>query len=230
MKGNFHFSRVKVGSVLSRSFRRGRGFLTLVCGLVSIELGVGFVAADSNTISQASGGSALKGTQSASASTGLKSERVGSLAETPKSEADPWKGKSGPADWSFGAQLGLGVLNSTPGFALVATGGYRILRDGFIPDVNDSAFVELQMGPLFVSGTLALLFSAHLRWDFARDEQWTFYGLGGLGGFGAPVSLGSASALYPRFGVGAIWKIHPLFGMRAEISHEMTTVGGVFTL
>lgn len=229
MNDRFHFSCVRFGTDLLRSDQRGRALLILVCGLVSMCLGVGIAAASDNS-SHVPEVTALSGVQVVSAAAGIKSERVGSLAESPKSEADPWKGKSGPADWSFGAQLGLGVLNSAPGFALVATGGYRILRDGFVPDINDSAFAELQMGPLFVSGTVALLFSAHLRWDFTRDEQWTFYGLGGLGGFAAPVSLGSASALYPRFGIGAIWKIHPIFGMRAEISHEMTTVGGVFTL
>ena len=79
----------------------------------------------------------------------------------------------------------------------------------------------------------AWIFGSHLRWDFVKDEHWTFYALGGVGGNNlsvATVNVGSVSrtALFPRFGAGAIYGVHDKFSIRAELSHELTAVGVMF--
>ena len=77
---------------------------------------------------------------------------------------------------------GLGVAGNSLGFGLNFAAAFKILHQGFIDDVNDQVFIELIGGPLFVSGTVAGFYGAHLRWEFHKNDMWTFYALGGLGG------------------------------------------------
>src|SRR4051812_17989063 len=96
--------------------------------------------------------------------------------------AEDWKGDPDPAQVHFGALLGLGVIDSNAGFAVLGTASKKIVQHGFSPDINNSVSIETQLGPLFVSGGTAFAYSAHLRWDFEKDLDWTFYALGGLAG------------------------------------------------
>jgi hypothetical protein len=140
------------------------------------------------------------------------------------SSAD-FKGSSEFGDTAFGALAGIGVINDSGGFALIPTLSHKILPRGFVPDVNDAVWVEAELGPVFFSGATALWYSAHLRWDFVKDDQWTFFGLGGLAGDVTPDALGHHFQLFPRFGVGALYSIVPYVKIRAEISHELIAVG-----
>jgi hypothetical protein len=51
-----------------------------------------------------------------------------------------------------------------------------------------------------------------------------------LGGDITGDSLGNRFELYPRFGVGAFWKIGQNFNFRAELSHEFIGLGLVFPI
>src|SRR5262249_22297313 len=136
------------------------------------------------------------------------------------SRAEDWKGKPTPANFGFGALAGLGVIDSTGGFALMGTAARKLFQPGFVPDLNDTVWIEAEVGPMFTSGATAFMYSAHLRWDFEKDPIWTFYALGGLSGSITPASLGSHFELFPRFGAGALWTVSPLFQLRGELSHE----------
>lgn len=123
-----------------------------------------------------------------------------------------------------GFLMGLGIIDTSAGFALLGTISQKAVPDGFIPDINDSASIEFQGGPVFMSGATPFMYSAHLRWDFHKDEKWSFYSLGGLGGN----ITGDRFALHPRFGAGAIAAVHNFFSLRGEVSHELIGVGMTF--
>ena len=84
----------------------------------------------------------------------------------------------------------MGILDNHAGFALFPTVSKKIVHHGFIPDITNYVSIEIQGGPLFVSGGTAFIYSAHLRWDFDQDSQWALYGLGGLGGDITGAALG----------------------------------------
>lgn len=143
---------------------------------------------------------------------------------------EDFKGPDEPSELSLGALAGLGIIDNRAGFALLGTVSKKIVHHGFIADITNSVSIEAEVGPLFVTGATAFAFSAHLRWDFEKDEDWTFYGLGGIGGDISGAALGDRFELFPRFGAGAMWKIGQNFNLRGEISHEFMGVGIVFPL
>ncbi len=171
-------------------------------------------------------------TQSAPATRVQKVEtvRVSSAAPTPVTSTEDWKGTPDSSHASLGAFTGLGVVDSHAGFALLGTASTKIAQDGWITDVNDSVSAEAYVGPVFTSGTSAFAYSLHLRWDFKKDESWTFYGLGGLGGKIQSGALGGHFELFPRFAVGAFYDAGLPFLIRAEVSHELIGVGINFRL
>ena len=133
-------------------------------------------------------------------------------------ERPDWK--SVARNHEFSASLLLGPSVGT-GFSLLGTVA-KTLGDGFIPDVEETPSIELQLGPVF--GTGLVQFTIALRWDFHKDATWSFYGLGGLGG-----ALGPAFTLYPRTGLGAFYWLLQNVALRGEFSHEMLGVGATIT-
>lgn len=143
---------------------------------------------------------------------------------------EDWKGTSVDTQVAFGGLTGLGMVDSSGGFALMATASKKVISRGFVPDLNDSVWIEGMAGPVFLSGATALGYSAHLRWEFVKDPTWTFYALGGAGGNYLSVNGTSRFELFPRFGIGALWNLYAAFQLRGEISHEFTLVGVSFPL
>ena len=142
-------------------------------------------------------------------------------AEKSDKAAEPWKGPSPKERVTVGGMVGAGVLDARVGFSVLPTAAIRLVERGFAQDLNDQVFLEAQAGPLFFSGYTAFQYHVHLRWDFNRNEDWTFFAKGGLGGI-----LGSGrTVFYPHFGIGAIWNVFAKFGVRAELSHEFTGAG-----
>ena len=124
--------------------------------------------------------------------------------EPGSTKADDFKGKDEPTEFDLGAMPGMGILDNHVGFALLGTASKKIVHRGFVPDITNSVSIEVEMGPLFVSGGTAFQYSGHLRWDFIKDSMWTLYALAGLGGDITCASLGDRFELYPRFGMGAM--------------------------
>lgn len=152
---------------------------------------------------------------------------VPATSETAAAESNQWKGKPYDTRFQFAALTGLGVMGAGTGFALYGAAAYKILHEGFIDDVNDQTYLEIQAGPLFVGGPIAANFSMHLRWDFHKNDMWTFYSLGGVG----MQLLGTTSNfIYPRIAVGTMWNLFEFMSFRLEVSHEFMGAGVVWLL
>jgi hypothetical protein len=140
------------------------------------------------------------------------------------SEAD-WKMPGLPPLYNFGAMSGLGVIDSYGGVAILGTASLTVLDRGFVPDISNSVAAEIEAGPMITSGHGAFWYSLHMRWDFQKDSDWTFYALAGLAGNGTPSSLGGHFEIWPRIGAGAMYKITSGILLRGEVSHEFTGIG-----
>ncbi len=149
-----------------------------------------------------------------------------------------FKGEAPTQKFHLGAMGGIGVVDSRVGASFQATAAVKVLDRGFADDINNQLFIEGQFGPLFIAGGAAFQYSCHLRWDFIKDLDWTFYGLGGLGGVVtgtsySPIPAGPSSAsslFYPRFGIGALWGLFEMVSLRAELSHEFIGFGAIVLL
>lgn len=145
-------------------------------------------------------------------------------AGTPGIVEEDWKGKPLANKIDAGVLMGLGIIDTTGGFAILGTAAYKFMPEGFIPDINDTASLEFEGGPVFLSGASPFMYSAHLRWDFGKDRTWSLYSLAGFGGN----ITGGRFALHPRVGIGAMAAVHDLFSLRGEFSHELVGVGLLF--
>ncbi len=145
--------------------------------------------------------------------------------------AEDWKGSPDQSQLDFGGLAGLGIVTGVAGFVLAGTVSKKIMDHGFIPDINNSVSVELQAGPIFVTGNTPIFYSGLMRWDFKKNADLGFYAIGGVGGFTSGVGFASAATIFPRFGAGMIWDVFkgPVL-VRFEISHEMTALGVVVPL
>jgi hypothetical protein len=152
------------------------------------------------------------------------------LSVTSLAFAQDWKGKPDPSQFSAGAITGMGIIDGSVGYALLGTVSKKILPQGFISDITNSVSIEGALGPVFLSNVTAAAYSVHLRWDFVKDINWTFYGLGGVGGSIMDDKLGgNRFELTPRFGVGTFFSITEVIRGRAEVSHDLIAVGVNFT-
>jgi opacity protein-like surface antigen len=154
-------------------------------------------------------------------------EVVGSQKHTatPAADAADWKGPDERAELHFGGLAGMGTVDSQAGFVVLGTISKKIIHHGFVPDIANSVSVEIQAGPLFVYSTAIFAYSAHLRWDFQKDERWTIYAIGGLAGDVTGPGLGSRFILLPRFGVGSFLKLNEMVYLRGELSREVIGLG-----
>ena len=136
-----------------------------------------------------------------------------------------WKNPGLPPLYNFGALTGLGIIDSYGGIAILGTASLTIIDRGFIADISNSVATEIEAGPMITSGTAAFWYSLHIRWDFQKDDNWTLYALGGLGGAGTPSAMGGHFEIWPRFGAGAMYKLTSSLLLRGEVSHEFTGIG-----
>jgi hypothetical protein len=145
------------------------------------------------------------------------------------SVVEDWKGNTKTAPIELGLMGGMNLYGSNASWSLLATGAYLLNDQGWAEDVDDRIWAELELGPSFFgSGATGMQYSAHLRWDFTMNEYWTFYGLGGLGGFILPASLGSTFTIHPRFGAGVEYQTKTWLMFRGEVSAEFIGVGVAF--
>jgi opacity protein-like surface antigen len=147
------------------------------------------------------------------------------------SSGEDWKGSINPSAFGFSALGGIGVIDDyRPGFALIGAIHERIIDHGFVPGINNSVYIEGELGPVFAAGNTAWFYSAHLRWDFTLNSDWIFYALGGVAGSDQGSGLGNHTVFYPRIGAGAIMNLTELVGVRLEISHELIVLGAMIRL
>lgn len=168
--------------------------------------------------------------------TGMSAERSKAKARVAEesetfSESEPFKGPSDSTQFMAGGSVGLGIISGFPAFDILGFVALKIVPRGFVPDINDSVWIELQTGPAVTQGVLAIPYSAHMRWDFVRDQQWTLFATGGLAG--TFVGVGAASTrveFFPRAGIGAFLHLTPGLLLRADLSHEFTALGVAFQI
>ncbi len=142
---------------------------------------------------------------------------------------EPWKGKTTVRPYEFGLMSGVSIYGNDASWGILPSAAYLVRDQGFIDDIDDRAWVELQLGPTFFttgSSTQAgIQYSAHLRWDFTYNEQWTFYALGGLSGYGLPDQYQNSFTIHPRFGTGVQYQTKTPLMFRGEVSAEFIGLG-----
>ncbi len=195
---------------------------TLPLSLLALSFLTTAHAADADT-ALAAAGSATPDTYPS-----LESGRTnsGSSPAYSRGSAEDWKGVTNPSAFGFSGLGGIGVLDDyRPGFALIGAVHERLVDRGFVPDINNSVYIEAELGPVFAAGNTAWFYSLHLRWDFTLNPDWTFYALGGVAGSDQGSGLGNHTVFYPRIGGGAVYNVAQDFGIRFEISHELIVAG-----
>lgn len=145
-------------------------------------------------------------------------------SQTFAADAEDYKTYKPANNFTLGFGGGLGVVDTRAGFSLIGNAAAKIVKDGFVPDIINPVFLEVEFGPDFVSGTTFWMYSTHLRWDFVKDAKWTLFAIGGFGGNIASNKYADRVALHPRFGVGAFYALETM-DLRFEFSHELVTVG-----
>ena len=146
--------------------------------------------------------------------------------------AENWKGKAQIPPFEAGLMTGFAIYGSSTNWGVLASGAFLINDQGFADEVDDRLWIEVQAGPVFfgtaTSSQTGLQYSTHLRWDFTMNEYWTFYGLGGLGGYSLPSSMGNSFTIHPRFGAGAEYQTKTALLFRGEVSAEFIGMGIAF--
>jgi len=148
--------------------------------------------------------------------------------ETVQDSGEDWKGSPDPESWNAGGLLGLAIFDGRAGFSFLGSVARKIVDRGFVPDINNQVFIEAELGPFFIEGENGVFVSAHLRWDFRKDDRWKFFALGGVGSQITGSGLGDAFRVYPRLGLGTMLSITPILSLRGEVSHEAVLVGPAF--
>lgn len=147
-----------------------------------------------------------------------------SVATPVASSGEDYKSTHPTNHFTGGVSGGFGLVDTHGGFSLVGNLAAKVVEDGFVPEIVNPVFLEIELGPTFVSGATFWMYSSHLRWDFVKDAKWTLFALGGFGGNFGSNRYGDRVALHPRFGVGAFYAMDTV-DLRFEFSHELITAG-----
>lgn len=146
-----------------------------------------------------------------------------------QSRAENWKGNTVSPPYEVGGLIGMNLFGDSVNWSILGTGAYLIVPQGWVEDIDERVWAEMELGPSFFSAAgitkTGLQYSAHLRWDFTMNESWNFYALGGLGGYSLPQGFGGHLTVAPRFGLGAQYQSKIPMMFRGEISHEFIGVG-----
>ncbi len=133
-----------------------------------------------------------------------------------------------------GGPLALGRYG-TVGFGPGARASFNILKDGFIPKLNDS--VAIGVGADFVAGidgTVRLVTPVVLQWNFWLTQHWSVFGEPGVAiefPMSVPSSLGGEPIyLVPALFVGARYNFNDHITLTMRLGFPMSTVGVSFLL
>ena len=144
----------------------------------------------------------------------------------------PWKGHTEVPPIELGLLTGMSIYGSGANWGVLATGAYLIKKEGFVSDIDNRVWAELELGPTFFSSSgsshTGTQFNLQARWDFTYNEFWTFYSIGGVGAFILPDVLGGAFTLHPRFGLGAEYQTKIALLFRSELTADFIGLGVSF--
>jgi len=152
------------------------------------------------------------------------------LISTSSFAGENWKGHTETSPVEIGAITGLSLYGTQTAWAFLVTGAYLIQPKGWLTDIDNRVWLEMEAGPAFFPSSDGFIgtpfeYSAHLRWDFTYNEFWTFYGLGGISGYSFRNFQGNTFSAHPRFGVGAEYQTKSPLMFRGELSAEFMGVG-----
>jgi len=142
----------------------------------------------------------------------------------PTKAHEDWKGDSPDTQFNLGFGGGLAFNGpSSVGGILLGSAATKISPRGFVPDINNQVFLEVQAGPEFFRTLTVFTGSLHLRWDFHRNEDLSLFAVGGLG-----TRLASGlTQFYPRLGLGMFYRFD-VVDLRLEISQNWFVIGASF--
>jgi hypothetical protein len=124
---------------------------------------------------------------------------------------------------------GTSIYGSSANWGVLASAAYLLKNNSLIDSLDDRIWAEVEMGPTFFNQNAqshtGLQYEAHLRWDFSYNEYWTFYALGGFGGFVLPTALGGSFTVHPNFGGGAEYQTKTALLFRGELTSDFMGVG-----
>ncbi|HRK01862.1 MAG TPA: outer membrane beta-barrel protein [Oligoflexia bacterium] len=145
------------------------------------------------------------------------------------SDSDAFKGRPRTNEHELGAGLGLNYFSD---FGFQARYAYRAMPEGFIEGVNDAFLIEGGVGMTFYGrvkseNVTGVHFFAAGRWDFTKDELWTFFGTLGLGYNATSIDTGDVKGggIFPVVGVGALYEINSDWAVRADFSYHFLGLG-----
>ena len=139
---------------------------------------------------------------------------------------EDWKGRSPDSNVTLSPMFGAAFRETGVGIAVAGSAAIRLLEHGFIPDINNQVFLETQLGGIFFPNRDVFSYAAQLRWDFVKDDRFTVFAVGGLGGRIG----GGAWNIFPRFGVGMMVAVARSFDLRFDFTQDALMTGLSFPL
>ena len=142
-----------------------------------------------------------------------------------------WKGPLPSTVFQLGVSAGMGFVVDDVGGTLQGRASFRIVEEGFIPDVSDQVFLEGLFGYMRIPNFNSLQYGVHLRWDFHATPDWTVFAIGGLGG--SIVLYNARNTLWilrPRFGIGVFYHLIRNARLRADLASDFITLGVDFAI
>ncbi len=145
--------------------------------------------------------------------------------------------------------LGDDSVFATAGYGVGARFGIPIVRNGFVPSINNSVAINfgvdfIHYGACYYAqvgcGANYLLFPVTLQWNFFVARQWSVYGEGGLflykgffddnicAGLGAICSDPAAFGVLPTFAVGGRYHFSEHVALNLRVGYPTVTLGVSF--
>lgn len=142
--------------------------------------------------------------------------------------AELWKGLPPENSFQVGGLLGLGLSGKESSSNLLFSGSTVIHQAGFIDDINDRAWLDLELGPNFFTQGTGFVINALFRMDFTMNDFWTFFAAGGIGSTTLPKGVASGDSVltvYPHIVVGAFYRLSDKVSLKMQMSHAITGFG-----
>ncbi|MBI3541836.1 MAG: hypothetical protein HY075_00990 [Deltaproteobacteria bacterium] len=111
---------------------------------------------------------------------------------------------------------------------------YRVLDKGFVPELNNSIYLEGGVGMTFYGsrggqdGVTGFSLLATVRWDFQLNDYVIFFadlGAGYTGVSNSKQDFVKGANLWPALGVGAIVNVTNEWAVRGDLSYQFLGVG-----
>jgi len=122
-----------------------------------------------------------------------------------------------------------GTVGFGPGFRA----SFNILKDGFIPKLNDSVAIGVGADLVFgIDNTVRFVVPVVLQWNFWLTQHWSVFGEPGVA-LEFPMSTpGGAEPIYvaPALFVGGRYNFNDHITLTARLGYPMSTIGVSFLL